>query len=362
MDPFGGVWARGQAPDPQLTVLQPSGIVHQLRQGKQGFVQLLDPISRPAAETVQPGRRTPAGAGLRQDPGHVTGAVADQRQRLHAHGGDDQLAPLPFGQHPAPVIHDLRDHVVLSEMHPLMGRAGDRPGHAHLPGTVVGEQPRAQDPLASRYHAVRAGVAADQRPAEASPAAGPKGRQQLPRHPHKGIRLLPLQNGGIFPVAQGWAQLQRPGAQPCHGLRDQLAQAMGAGKGKADHGSAAGEDQFPKPGHIEPDGVFQIPVGIEHPLGCAGGAGGGLGDDPPDPALGDQQHPGGRPGQIRFCGEGQAPQLRQRIQPFRQTAVKAAALPFPRKKAVELAELNRLYRFPVQGIDLLLLHDERVQA
>ena len=86
---------------------------------------------------------TAAGAVPGENASDITGFVADQGKRFHADGGDDQLAFLPVGKHRAVRADDFGDDIILPKVHTFVSRAGDGPGHSHLPGTIVGEKARA---------------------------------------------------------------------------------------------------------------------------------------------------------------------------------------------------------------------------
>ena len=99
-------------------------------------------------------------------------------------------------------VNDFSDDVGFAQVHSFMRRAGDSTGHAHLAGTVVGEKPGTQYAFTAAYDRIRAGVTADQRAAQAAPAADAQQRQQLDRHADKRIGLFPHKNIPVFPVAQ----------------------------------------------------------------------------------------------------------------------------------------------------------------
>ena len=181
-------------------------------------------------------------------------------------------------------------------------------------------------------------------------------------HADKGIRSFFFQQRFVFPEAQERSGLQGSGAESGDRLRDQLAQAVGAGEGKTDQGHAFREDQLAQPGHVETYRVLKIVLRIEDALGRAGGAGGRIGKDALDLRLRAKQQRGSVPGEIFLGGEGKIRQARQGCDPLRQIAVKAAALLLARQKAIQLFQLDRLDRFPVNTLQSLLLRDQRIQA
>ena len=336
--------------------------VDQTIHGKERVIQGHDAACFFALQSVQSDSRAAAGAGRGQNAGIVPGAVADQRQGLHTDGGDDQLPKRTVRQDPAVRVNDLGDDSMLPQMHTLVSGAGDGARHTHLPGTVVGEQFGTQDLLAAADHAVRTGVAADQGPPQAAPAAKAQDRQQLYRHAHIGIRLLLLHGLSVFAIAEPRAQLQGLRTQAGDGFGNKPPQPKGAGERKTDHGDAAREDQLTQSGHVKPDGVFQIPLGVKYPLGGAGGAGGGVGQHSLNFALGGQQHSGSVMGQILVSGKRETGQLGKGRQRSRKIPIETAALLFPRKKAIQLFQLNRFYALAVKRIHLFLLPDESVQS
>ena len=289
---------------------------------------------------IEPQHLTAAGTSARDHPGIVAGAVADQRHGLHADGGDDELAFLPRWQRLPGLVHDLGDHMVFPQMHARMGLAADGAAQGHLPGAVVGEKAALQDRLAASEDGVGAGVAAYEGPPQAAPSADAQQREELYRHAHEGIRSFLLQHGGIFSVREPHAQPERPGSEAPDRLRDQLPQAVGPGKGKADHGDAAGKDQFPQARRKELHRVFAVAFRVKHPLGGAGGAGSGVGEHPLHLRLGAEQQSRCLMGQILVRGKGKGGKLGKRIQMPGQIPVEAAPGLFPGQQGVELLQLH----------------------
>ena len=154
------------------------------------------------------------------------------------------------------------------------------------------EQRRPEKPFTGIDHRVRAGIAADQRPLHASRSADAQDRQQLNRHADKSVRPFLRHHPVILAITHPYTQLQRFRPEALNGLADELPQPVGSGKGKADHRHAARSDQFPESCYEETYGVPTVSFGIEDPLGCAGGARGGVGEHPLDFRLGPEQQPG----------------------------------------------------------------------
>ena len=197
-----------------------------------------------------------------------------------------------------------------------------------------------QDRLAASEHGVRAGVAADKGPPQAAPPADAQQREELYRHADKGIRSFPFQQLSKFAVAEPGAELERPCAETLDRFRDQLPQTVRPGEGKADHRDAAGEDQLSQPRHEELDGMFAVPLCIEHALGSAGGAGCRVGEHAPDLRLGAEQQPRRMVRQILVRRKREKGKIRKRIEMIGQLAVEAAPFFFAHKQGVEFPELQ----------------------
>ena len=159
----------------QLASAHFGAVIRYKGQGKQHFVKYCKPTAAFSRNRVEAQNLTSTGAGARQDAGIVSRAVADERHGLHPDGGDDKLADFARRQGTARLIYDLGDDMVFPQMHPLVGRAADRPAQRHFPRTVVGEEAASEQCFTLPYYSARAGVPAHKRPPE---AAAPADTQQ----------------------------------------------------------------------------------------------------------------------------------------------------------------------------------------
>ena len=280
----------------------------------------------------------------------VAGFVAYERHGLHVHGGDDELAELPVRQRLARGRDYLRDDVVFPQVHALVRRAGHRPAEAHLPRAVVREEPRAEQPLQLAHHARGAGVAGDERAAEAPRGAHPAEEPQQ-RHGHADVRLRALcpEHFRLLRQRAAEAEPHGPRAEALHGPADELAQAVRAREGHGDGHPLARGDELAYARGKKADGVRDIPLGVEYPLGRPGRAARRAGDDAAHLGLRGQQQPRRVFRKLLRCGEGKGTQLVETAQPLRQALVEAAARLLAREQLVQAPELNILKRLTVEG-------------
>src|SRR6185369_9976127 len=107
-----------------------------------------NPAGQPSPDPCQAPQGRPAGAGGRDDPGQVAGAVADKRHPGTGQGGEDHLPLYPVRYRQACCgINDLNVEIRLADVVAAPRPAIYRPTQSHLGHAIVVEDRTPPDPL-----------------------------------------------------------------------------------------------------------------------------------------------------------------------------------------------------------------------